>query len=146
LRLVVVGGRYFPTIWEHGRSRALTLDDPVRTIMGRESVAQLTSRELAVLSVLGQGAPNKMIAFRLGITVSTVKAHVHSIIRKLKVRNRTEAAAFARLCQERRGWPANARHAGSDGVGPRLQGPFAATALCWGGVFLAHGVTVAFGA
>jgi two-component system nitrate/nitrite response regulator NarL len=42
--------------------------------------------------MLEQGMANKIIAYRLSLSQSTVKAHVHSIISKLNVRNRTEAA------------------------------------------------------
>lgn len=58
--------------------------------------ARLTLREQAVLDHLKHGLPNKVIANHLGISPSTVKAHVHSIIAKLNVRNRTEAAVTRR--------------------------------------------------
>ena len=45
-----------------------------------------------MLDLLERGLPNKLIAYRLGMSPSTVKAHVHNIIAKLRVRNRTEAA------------------------------------------------------
>ena len=45
-----------------------------------------------MLELLEHGLPNKIIAYRLEMAQSTVKAHVHSIIAKLNVRNRTEAA------------------------------------------------------
>jgi DNA-binding NarL/FixJ family response regulator len=54
--------------------------------------AKLTPRELAVLHLLERGLSNKMIGKHLGMSPSTVKAHVHNIISKLNVRNRTEAA------------------------------------------------------
>ncbi|HEY7971415.1 MAG TPA: LuxR C-terminal-related transcriptional regulator [Xanthobacteraceae bacterium] len=40
--------------------------------------------------------PNKTIACRLGMSQSTVKVHVHKILNKLKVSNRTAAAVTAR--------------------------------------------------
>jgi hypothetical protein len=43
------------------------------------------------------GIPNKVIAYRLGLSQSTVKAHVRSVIWKLEVRGRTEAALKGRL-------------------------------------------------
>ena len=48
---------------------------------------------------LAVGAQNKIIAYRLGMSMSTVKAHMHSIIRKLRVRNRTEAVVAARAME-----------------------------------------------
>lgn len=56
----------------------------------------LTARELEVLERLGAGASNCEIARRLCITENTVKVHVHNILDKLGLRNRSEAADFAR--------------------------------------------------
>jgi two-component system, NarL family, nitrate/nitrite response regulator NarL len=55
----------------------------------------LSGREAAILNALMQGAPNKVIAHRLKITEATVKVHVRVILRKIKVRNRTQAAIWA---------------------------------------------------
>lgn len=52
----------------------------------------LTAREQQVLSLLSEGQPNKTIAEQLDLSTSTVKLHIHHIITKLGVRNRTEAA------------------------------------------------------
>lgn len=52
----------------------------------------LTAREKEVLEHLSKGASNKLIARELELAESTVKLHIHHIIRKLGVRNRTEAA------------------------------------------------------
>ncbi|MEH7121740.1 response regulator transcription factor [Bacillus sp. JJ1503] len=59
------------------------------------SLNELTSRELEVLSHLGQGFNNKEIADALFITEGTVKNHVSNIIQKLELRDRTQAAIFA---------------------------------------------------
>lgn len=55
----------------------------------------LTARELEVLDLLVDGDSNKDIARRLGITPKTVMHHTSSIYRKLGVRGRAEAAAWA---------------------------------------------------
>src|SRR5262245_30134143 len=60
----------------------------------RRSV-QLSGREAAIMRALVQGASNKVIAFRLNITEATVKVHVKAILRKIQVRNRTQAAIWA---------------------------------------------------
>ena len=52
----------------------------------------LTAREQQVLSLVSEGQPNKTIARQLELSPSTVKLHIHHIIAKLGVRNRTEAA------------------------------------------------------
>lgn len=52
----------------------------------------LTAREQEVLEQLAKGASNKLIARELDLAESTVKLHIHHIIGKLGVSNRTEAA------------------------------------------------------
>ena len=61
--------------------------------------SQLSGREAAILSGLVQGASNKMIACQLKITEATVKVHVKAILRKIRVKNRTQAAIWALKCQ-----------------------------------------------
>jgi DNA-binding NarL/FixJ family response regulator len=56
---------------------------------------QLTPREHGVLELLVDGASNKEIARRLGISASTVKFHVRSIADKLGADGRAEAVAHA---------------------------------------------------
>lgn len=56
---------------------------------------QLTDRELEVLQYVVQGKTNREIAQILMITHHTVKAHVASIIRKIGVKNRLDAALLA---------------------------------------------------
>lgn len=55
----------------------------------------LTSRQQAVLALIRQGASNKEIAYRLGVTEGTVKAHLTTIFRLLGVANRAQAARQA---------------------------------------------------
>lgn len=59
--------------------------------------AGLTPRELEVLELLGQNLTNEEIAERLVIEVGTVKNHVHSILNKLNVSTRDEAATYLAL-------------------------------------------------
>jgi DNA-binding NarL/FixJ family response regulator len=60
----------------------------------------LTPREMEVLSLIEKGFSNQEIADRLFIEVGTVKNHVHSILEKLEVGNRNDAAAYLSLIQE----------------------------------------------
>jgi len=57
--------------------------------------AQLTPRELEVLTAMADGATNKAIARRLGISFHTVKFHVAAILEKLDADTRTEAVMKA---------------------------------------------------
>src|SRR5204863_2507694 len=58
-------------------------------------VSQLTTREREVLSLLVEGADGGAIARRLGISRNTVRTHVQSILTKLQVHSRLEAATMA---------------------------------------------------
>ena len=62
----------------------------------RTNVTQLTSRELEVVELIEKGLSNKEIAAQLSIAVATVKNHVHSILDKLNVQRRGEAASLVR--------------------------------------------------
>ncbi len=55
----------------------------------------LTPREHEVLALIGRGMPNKLIARELSLSEKTVKAHVSSILAKLGVTDRTQAALYA---------------------------------------------------
>ncbi len=55
----------------------------------------LTARENEVLQLLAKGMSNKEIASVLVITEKTVKAHVSSILSKLNLSDRTQAALYA---------------------------------------------------
>lgn len=56
---------------------------------------RLTSREIEIIELLGEGLSNKELATRLNIAVHTVKSHVHNVLEKLALRSRLEVAAFA---------------------------------------------------
>jgi two-component system, NarL family, response regulator LiaR len=60
----------------------------------RRPVDQLSPRELEVLAALARGRSNRQIARTLAISEETVKAHVSSILAKLQLADRTQAAIF----------------------------------------------------
>jgi DNA-binding NarL/FixJ family response regulator len=68
----------------------------VREVRAPESPETLTERETDVLRLLAQGRANKEIALALYIGENTVKTHVSSILLKLGVQSRTQAALYAR--------------------------------------------------
>ena len=55
--------------------------------------ARFTPRESELLDLLRNGMSNKLIAHRLGVSMSTVKSHMHNVMMKLKATNRTEVVA-----------------------------------------------------
>jgi NarL family two-component system response regulator LiaR len=59
----------------------------------------LSNREREVLVLIGQGLSNQQIADQLYLSIYTVKGHVSSILRKLRVLNRAEAALLSHLHQ-----------------------------------------------
>lgn len=81
----------------HAGRAALHPDVLARLLRQREAppASQLTARELDVLVCITEGLANKQIGRRLGITEKTVKTHVSSILGKLGVQDRTEAAVAA---------------------------------------------------
>jgi DNA-binding NarL/FixJ family response regulator len=86
IRLVSAGGTFVPAdlLFQKRPNRA---DTPRN---------QLTSRQGAVLNRLRQGKANKIIAYELGMSESTVKVHVRNIMRKMGATNRTQVAYKAR--------------------------------------------------
>ena len=84
---IVYPARLSALLLHHFSNRSATAAD-------FESVKGLTRRELEVIKLLADGRANKQIARALVITNATVKNHVHSILEKLDVRSRGEAAAY----------------------------------------------------
>jgi DNA-binding NarL/FixJ family response regulator len=95
LRLVIAGGRYFPHVAGAGLWRPMM--KVVHSQPPRLENSALTPREQEVFKLLSDGLPNKVIARKLGMALSTVKIHVHHILRKLNVHNRTEVAIQGRV-------------------------------------------------
>jgi DNA-binding CsgD family transcriptional regulator len=77
-------------------------DEPDAVVVGAletatelEANIELTARELEVLALLAEGASNKLIGRRLGISAHTAKYHVASLLEKLDAVSRTDAVAHA---------------------------------------------------
>jgi len=60
-----------------------------------DPLVELSPREREVLALLADGMRNREIAERLVVSEATVKTHVRHVLEKLRLRNRSEAAAFA---------------------------------------------------
>ncbi|HEY2597143.1 MAG TPA: response regulator transcription factor [Candidatus Dormibacteraeota bacterium] len=63
-------------------------------------IGGLSVRQRQVLDELRHGRTNREIAEHMGVSITTVNKHVHEVLKALKVRNRTEAAAAGRTLQE----------------------------------------------
>jgi DNA-binding NarL/FixJ family response regulator len=85
VRAVLDGGVWFPDSAQRGGESGDDLSDLANRL------ATLTPQQVRVLSMLGQGLLNKQIAFELGVSEATVKAHVSAILQKLGVDSRTQA-------------------------------------------------------
>lgn len=77
--------------------RALALQKSLEVNPVVDMNVQLTKRERAVLALLGQGLSNQAIAQTLTIEPGTVKNHVHSILKKLNLTSRVQAARYYAL-------------------------------------------------
>jgi DNA-binding NarL/FixJ family response regulator len=75
---------------------------PVGNMLGRDrhkhltGAGTLTERQMKVVEAVSRGFANKQIAYKLKMSENTVKVHLRHIMRKLKVRNRTEIAIMTR--------------------------------------------------
>jgi DNA-binding NarL/FixJ family response regulator len=74
---------------------ARRLMSSLRETRDEDPVSELTSRELDVLRLVAAGRPNKQIAAELAISERTARTHVSSILRKLRLSSRTQAALWA---------------------------------------------------
>ncbi|SFI60126.1 regulatory protein, luxR family [Phyllobacterium sp. CL33Tsu] len=97
--LLLNGGEYYPSTIV--RSMEKTAPAKSQGANGQAKSAagpmkSLTIREHQILELLSEGLQNKIIADRLALSEHTVKVHVHNLIRKLRVHNRTQAAAIYR--------------------------------------------------
>ncbi|MEQ1404960.1 response regulator transcription factor [Rhizobium sp. YS-1r] len=104
LRIILKGGRYFPSRYpllqqevppEKSRDgsetqfrQQVSSGSPVRML------DRLTKREREILARIAMGNQNKIIAATLGLSEHTVKIHIHNIITKLGLHNRTEVVAL----------------------------------------------------
>lgn len=93
LRDCLSGGRAFP-FEGHGQAPAATV------LSAREGVAQPNERQLSILRLLGQGAPNKAIARQVGLSENDVRAEVSWLTEMLDATSRQQAYDVA----VQRGW------------------------------------------
>jgi DNA-binding NarL/FixJ family response regulator len=68
-------------------------------------LSTLTPQQVRVLMMLGEGLLNKQIAFKLGVSEATIKAHVSAILQKLGVDSRTQAVIAINKIGAGGDWP-----------------------------------------
>src|SRR5436190_1463662 len=68
-------------------------------------LSTLTPQQVRVLMMLGEGLLNKQIAFKLGVSEATIKAHVSAILQKLGVDSRTQAVIAINRIGTTGDWP-----------------------------------------
>ncbi|MBA5779138.1 response regulator transcription factor [Stappia sp. F7233] len=88
VRVVMDGGMWVPDDVD-----LKAADDDVADLVQR--LSSLTPQQVRVLMMLSEGLLNKQIAYELGVSEATVKAHVSAILQKLGVESRTQAVIAA---------------------------------------------------
>ena len=94
--LVDSGGTFLPPSGLSPRGISL------RGTLNRVTTQQFTPRQIAVLHRLKLGKTNKIIAYELQISESSVKSHIRNIMNKMNAKNRTEVACRPTSCSVER--------------------------------------------
>src|SRR6266852_3584589 len=81
-------------VWVPADTDLSSASDPDMTRL-RDRLVTLTPQQVRVLMMLSEGLLNKQIAYELGVSEATVKAHVSAILQKLGVESRTQAVIAA---------------------------------------------------
>lgn len=102
LDLVMIGITILPAAMMRVLGDKNGINENDRTILRTQTQAildhnhrGLSDRETEILRCLMEGQSNKVIARQFDITEATVKAHIKAILRKISLRNRTQAAVWA---------------------------------------------------
>ena len=81
-------------VWVPADTDLSSATDPELTRL-RDRLVTLTPQQVRVLMMLSEGLLNKQIAYELGVSEATIKAHVSAILQKLGVESRTQAVIAA---------------------------------------------------
>ncbi len=89
---IASGRRYVPREFQNtGRSGE---DATVCAFQDNPELSTLTPQQTRILKLICLGKPNKQIAYELSLAEATVKAHITALLRRLGVRNRTQAVVL----------------------------------------------------
>ena len=86
------------------RGEAIEVAADAETAALIRRLATLTPQQVRVLMMLSEGLLNKQIAYELGVSEATIKAHVSAILQKLGVESRTQAVIAAAKIESGQ-WP-----------------------------------------
>ncbi len=95
LRSVAAGASWWDRVCTAEIRAAMINSVPTLEKVGEKSLNPLTQREEEILALIAAGKTNQEIAEFLHIATGTVRVHVHAILQKLDVRDRTQAAVLA---------------------------------------------------
>ena len=94
LELLALGEKIFPSQLVDALTSGFGIPAPASP-KSRIAITDLSEREIEILRCLAAGQSNKIIGRKLSVSEATVKAHVKTILRKLQLGNRTQAAIWA---------------------------------------------------
>lgn len=98
---ITAGRRYIPAEYVNVEE-AGGEDDLFKTT---PELSILTPQQVNILKLICAGKPNKQIAYELSLAEATVKAHITALLRRLDVRNRTQAVVFVESVMARHAEP-----------------------------------------
>lgn len=85
---ITSGREYVPKEYQRSDGSSASEACPFQDI---PELASLTPQQIRILKLICLGKPNKLIAYELSLAEATVKAHITALLRRLGVRNRTQA-------------------------------------------------------
>ncbi|MFK7751800.1 MAG: response regulator [Sedimentitalea sp.] len=91
LSQIAGGGRYVPKEYRDADKRK---SSDVEAEFDHPKLAELTPQQQRIMRLICCGKPNKQIAYELSLAEATVKAHITALLRRLGVRNRTQAVVL----------------------------------------------------
>ncbi len=95
---IASGRRYFPRQYA-----GIASGEHACAFKSAPELSVLTPQQVRILKLICEGKPNKEIAFQLSLAEATVKAHITAVLRRLGVRNRTQAVVMVDSVLARRG-------------------------------------------
>ena len=94
VKIMLCGQRFVHCDLQHVESAAIPAEPVAAPAQPPARSAELTERELQVLALVAEGKQNKIVAHQLELSEHTVKLHLHHVLNKLGLTNRTEASAW----------------------------------------------------